>query len=192
MLSVKLALMEGPPADALGQLTIQLEHHPGAAPLLVLKARLDRDAARQANRALDDNAMAELSRAPNQLRHLDPAYIPMFHFQQGLAVLALVDGANRLDLAAKAFSGFRRTLSRCAEGEKLERETATDRRPNQPPGFHEWLQTGVNHRLFRELPQTEAVRLEDVPIIDQALSARPFEFEAIENAMIGRLAFAGI
>ena len=133
VLAEKLALMGGSAADTMGNLTIQLEHHPGAAPLLVLKARLDRDAARKTNRALDDTALVELSRAPDQLRHLDPAFIPMFHFQKGLAVLALVDGAKRSDIAAEAFSGFRRTLSRRAEGEKMERETATDRRPNQPP-----------------------------------------------------------
>jgi hypothetical protein len=74
----------------------------------------------------------------------------------------------------------------------LEREAAADQRPNQPPGFHEWLERVANKRLFRDLPQSEAVRLEDVPIIDQALEARPFEFEEIENAMTDRLAFAGI
>ena len=50
----------------------------------------------------------------------------------------------------------------------------------------------TNHRFFRDLPQFEAVRPEDVPIIEQALNARPFEFEEIESAMIDRLAFAGI
>lgn len=107
-----LAMAEGNEREA-GQRRAQtLGSQPAAAPLLVLKARLDRQAARREHRPLNETTLADLCQAPQRLRDLNPALTPLYHWQRGLAALALVDGANRVNAAADAFAHFRRTLSR--------------------------------------------------------------------------------
>jgi tetratricopeptide (TPR) repeat protein len=172
-------------------LMIELSKHGASKPLLILKARLDRNNAHKTKRCLSEKALAELLQAPSRLRDLDPALIPVFHLQKGLAVLALLDGAIRVQQAADAFTSFRRTISRRASEERADREATRDRRTNQAPRFHEWLHRTTNERLFADLAVPEVVRVEDMPALERQLATNPYSFEEVEDVMVDRIAFAG-
>ena len=171
---------------------MQLGNHPAAAPLLVLKARLDREAARREQRQLSAASLAELLQAPNRLRDIAPALMPVFHLEKGLAALALLDGAVRLETAATAFTGFRRTVARWAAAERLDREASRDQRAKQLPRFHEWLQTTTNRRFFGTLPDPELVQAEDLRSIEQSLANQPSAFDEIEDTIVDRIVYAGV
>ena len=173
-------------------LLTELRKYPACAPLLVLKARLDRESAQKARRELSDEALAQLLQAPARLRNLDPALAPLFQLEQGLATLALLDGVVRLQKAADSFTAFRSTVSRRAREERTGREASHDARAKETPRFHEWLLATTSHRLFRGFPEPETVRVEDVPVLEQALAATPFLADEIEDVMIERLAFSGV
>lgn len=177
---------------AASHLTIELDKHPGSAPLLVLKARLDREEARRAQRRLSDGAMADLLQAPNRLRDLDAAFAPVFHMQRGLAALALLDGAERLEQAAESFTSFRHTLSRRAKEERIDREASRDARARTQLRFHEWLQRTADAALFSGFSEPERVRIEEVPTLEQSVNDKPFLVEEIEEATVGRVAVAGV
>ena len=130
--------------------------------------------------------------APNRLRALDPALTPVFHLEKGLATLALLDGAVRIQKAAEAFTSFRRTVSRNASEERADREASHDRRASEIPRFHEWLQRTTSERLFAGFSESEVVSPEEVPVLEKSLATNPLIFEEVEDAMIDRLAFAGV
>jgi hypothetical protein len=173
-------------------LLTQLGNHPAAAPLLVLKARLDREVARGEQRRLNDVAFADLLQAPNRLRDLDPSLMPVFYLEKGLAALALLDGTVRIETAANAFTSFRHTVACRAAEEKADREASSDKRARMLPRFHEWLQTTTNQRLFSGIPDPETVRAEDVSLIERSLTERPVAFDEVEDTIVDRLAYAGV
>jgi len=183
---------DGTPDQAAQTLFTQLGKHPAAAPLLVLKARLDRETARREHWQLSEAGLAQLLQAPSRLRDTDPALTPVFHLEKGLAALALLDGAARLDTAAASLTNFRRTVAHRAAGERADRESSHDARTKETPRFHEWLQTTTNQRLFGGVPDPEAVRVEDVPCIEHLLTERPFAFDEVEDTIVDRLAYAGV
>ncbi len=183
---------QGNHEQATQTLFTQLGNHPAAAPLLVLKARLDREAARKEQRRLSEAALADLLQAPNRLRDLDPALMPAFHLEKGLAALALLDGAVRLETAANAFSSFRHTVAHRAAEEKVDREASRDQRARAAPRFHEWLQSTTNRRFFGTFPDPETVRADDVPGIERSLANHPSAFDEIEDTIVDRIAFAGV
>ncbi len=183
---------DGTPDQAAQTLFTQLGKYPAAAPLLVLKARLDRETARRDHRHLSEAGLADLLQAPTRLRDTDPLLMPVFHLQKGLAALALLDGAARLDTAAGSLTNFRRTVARRAVGERADRESSRDARAKDTPGFHEWLQRTTNQRLFGGVADPEAVRAEDVPCIEHLLTERPFAFDEVEDTIVDRLAYAGV
>jgi tetratricopeptide (TPR) repeat protein len=168
----------------------RLDRQKGAAPLLVLKARLDRETARSEQRRLSEQALAGLLEAPGRLRDLDLALMPVFHLEKGLAALALLDGAVRTEGAANAFTAFRHTVSRRAAAESADRQASRDARERNRPRFHEWLQGTPNSRLFPGVPDPETVLPEDVAVVERILSERPFAFDELEDTIVDRLAFA--
>jgi tetratricopeptide (TPR) repeat protein len=194
ILAEKLALdwSQGANDQPAKALMTQLANHPGAAPLLVLKARLDRETARRAQRKLDAATLAELLDAPNRLRHLDLALMPVFHLEKGHAALALLDGAFRIKTATEAFTNFRHTVARRANEERADRQASHDTRTQNLPRFHEWLQTTANNRLFPSITDPERVRVEDLPAVERVMSERPWIFDEIEDSIVDRLAFAGV
>ncbi|MCY2990159.1 MAG: tetratricopeptide repeat protein [Planctomycetota bacterium] len=187
-----LDMAEGRVSEANQRLTQQLGTHPAAAPLLILKARLERETAHQQSRPLTDVNLSELCRLPQRLRDLSPAFTPLFHLQRGLAALALVDGAARVAATADAFSDFRRTLARRAGAEREEREASPDRQTRETPRFHEWMQSQANRRLFAELPASETVDKVDVPSVERVIGDRRRVVEEMEDAFAGRLTVAMI
>jgi hypothetical protein len=136
--------------------------------------------------------LAYLLQAPSRLRELDLALLPVFHFEKGLAALALLDGAIRIKTAASAFEDFRRTVASRAEEEKVDRESSRDRRKKEVPRFHEWLQMTTNRRFFGTLHDPDFVGVEDVPNIEQSLANHPSHLDEIEEIIVDRVAFAGV
>jgi hypothetical protein len=189
---VALEWSKGNREQAAQSLLTQLGNHPAAAPLLVLKARLDREAARKEQRPVSAAALADLLQAPKRLRDIAPALTPVFHLQKGLAALALLDGAVRIDTAASAFTYFRRTIAHWAAEEKVDREASRDRREKEMPRFHEWLRSTTNQRIFCTVPDPETVRADDVHVIEELLANHPFAFDEIEDTIVDRITFARV
>ena len=183
---------QGYSEQTMQSLRTQLGNYPGAAPLLVLKARLDREAAQREHRQLNNATLADLLQAPNRLRNLDPVFLPVFYFEKGLAALALMDGAVRSETAATSFTNFRRTVARRATEEKAERESSRAAHARNGPRFHEWLRTTTNQRLFGGVQDPETVRVDDVPRIEQSLTENPSAFGEVEENIVDRLAYAGV
>ncbi len=174
------------------QLEDELAKHTSSLRLLLLKARLDRRNAREAQRRLSDEALAELLQAPRRLRDLNLALTPVFHFQRGLVALALLDGASRVQTAGEAFTHFRHTVLHRANEERLDRESSRDPRAREVPGFHEWLQRTTAERLFRGFAAPESVDPREVPTLEQTLASNPLLFEEIEDVAIDRIAFTSV
>lgn len=174
-----------------GNLTAQLGSHSAAVPLLVLKARIDREKARRESRPLNNATLAELCTTPHRLRELNPILTPLFHFQKGLAALALLDGTVRIETAATAFSRFRRILSRRADEERKDREASRSR---LALNFHEWLQEHVNRRVFAGFSETESldIRSADISALEATWEQHPPAMEEVEDIFADRLAFAVI
>jgi tetratricopeptide (TPR) repeat protein len=189
-----LSIAEGDTTDGYKNLVVELRSHPAAGPLLLLKARLDREQARKELRPLNDSTLAELCTFPQRLRNLDPVMIPLFHYQRGLAALALSDGDVRKEKAAQAFSRFRRTLAHRAEAEHKDREAARNKHLAMVPRFHEWLQEQVNTRVFAELPESEEFNVapSDIPSLEEMWKERRFVLENVEDVFVDRLAFRTI
>ena len=185
---VALSVDGGDEAIAYESLTAKLGNHPAEALLLVLKARLDREKARKENRPLSDSTLTDLCVIPQRLRDLNPALTPLFHFQKGLAALALLDGAARVETAADAFFRFRRILAYRATEERNEREQSHD---GAAPRFHEWLQTQVNNRVFvgsREPDKLELPSI-DIPLLDATWEQRRTAIEEVEDVFADHVAF---
>ena len=166
----------------------KLSNRLAAAPLLVLKARLDRERARKENRSLNYSTLAELCNAPERLRDLNPALMPLFNFQKGLAALSLRDGAVRIETAANAFLSFRRILAHRAAEEEKERK-ASD--PSDHLRFHEWLRIQVNDRVFSGIAEVENVdvRFHNITFLENIWERRQTAVEEIEDVFADRLAF---
>jgi tetratricopeptide (TPR) repeat protein len=187
-----LTVDRGNEAVAFQDLTIQLSSHAAAIPLLMLKARLDRERARRESRPLSDSALAELCAIPKRLLDLNPSFDALFNFQKGLASLALVDGTVRRETAARSFSSFRRTLAHRASEEKKEREHARDLRLQGVPRFHEWLQQQTNRRLFSALSEPEHVHVDDIPFVERALAEHQGVVTEVEDVFADRIVFRAI
>jgi len=194
VLSEKAALTvdQGNEAVAFRDLTIQLGSHAGAIPLLVLKARLDRERARRESLPLSDSALTELCAMPKRLLELNPSFDALFNFQKGLASLALLDGAARSETAARSFSSFRRTLAHRASEEKREREHARDLRLQGVPRFHEWLQQQTNRRLFFAVSEPEYVHVDEIPLVERAFAEHQGVVTEVEDVFADRIVFRAI
>ena len=189
---IALECSQAPTEAATNRLTMELGKHPASTLLLVLKARLDRAKARQTQRRLTDQLLTELLQAPTRLRDLNPALIPVFHLEKGLAALALLDGSIRIQKAADAFSNFRRIVARRAGEEQTDRDASRDSRAKRIPGFHEWLQSTTDDLLFKGFREDRSVSTEEVPALEQIVAAKPFLLEEIESSIVDRLAFADV
>ena len=185
-----LKVDEGEEPFAYESLAIQLGSHPAAVPLLVIKARLERERARSEKRPLNETTFAELCSIPQYLSGINPSLTPLFHFQKGLASLALLNGVVRINTAARSFTGFRRTVARRAIEERKEREIARDPRTHSVPRFYEWLQAQTNRHIFATLTEPEEVHAIDIPAIECAMATHRSEVLAIEDVLVDRLVFA--
>lgn len=188
---IALSMDNGDTEAAYKNLTAQLDSHPAAAPLLVLKARFDRERARSEERRLDKSTLGELCIYPERLRGRNLALTPLFHLQKGLAALALTDGDVRAMEAARAFTKFRRLLGRNAADERIERASSHSR---SSLDFHEWLQIQVDNRIFAGLGKPDETDLQpgDIALLESNLARHTSHVEEIEDAFTDRLAFAAI
>lgn len=181
------------PSTAAELLTVALEQHPGCAPLLVLKARLDREEARRARRALSDASMAQLLQAPLRLDDLGSAYRPVVQLQRGLASLALLDGAVRVEKARQAFDAFRSGIAKEDEVEQAEARASggADGSAGRM-GFHGWLRRTTNAGMFRGLPDAKGVRTEDVALVEATWERTPHVFDEVEDMLVDRWEYAQV
>jgi hypothetical protein len=183
-----LALERGE-EDAGARLANQLTIQPASALLLALRARVDRERARREMRRLDDAALAELTAAPRRLRDLDPGLTPLYHFQRGLAAMALLDGSARTDRAIDGFSCFRRALAyRVTE----EHEGPQDPLSRGGQGFHRWIQRRVREDVLPGDPRAEGheVLPKDIRDLDANWHVRRSAVEEIEQLLVDRFALA--
>lgn len=179
---------EGNEEVAYQTLTNQLDSRRAAVPLLVLKARLDRERAYKESRPLNDATLAELCDVSQRLYELNEALSPLSHFQKGLASLALRDGSARLEAAARSFTRFRHTVAYRADEEKKKRALARDPRGREVPRFHEWIQQQTNKKFFAALTESEEVHPADIPMIENTLWQRYDEVMEIEDILADRIA----
>jgi tetratricopeptide (TPR) repeat protein len=182
----RAALMtdEGNKSDAYQNVTFQLGRHPAAASLLVLKARLDREKAREEKRPMNASTFSELCIFPQRLGELNTALTPLFYFQKGLAALSLLDGELRIKTASEFLSKFRQTLARRATEEQTDRKKQSR--------FHEWLQLQTDRRFFAALPEKEKVRPDDIPSLASKFVEHGSEVHEIEDMFVDRLVFGNI
>lgn len=173
-------------------LKVKLTSHSAAAPLLVLKARLDRATARKEKHLWNDSALTDLCAAPHRLRNLNSALTPLFHFQKGLAALSLRDGAVRIRTAADAFTTFRQTLARRAAEERDDLKGSHDQTTGQFYGFHDWLRVQVGNKVFKGAEQVEQVTVGETEIrdLESNWEERKFVLEEVENVFVDRLMLA--
>ena len=186
-----LSFAEGDKASGYQRLVTEINSHPAAAGLLVLKARLDRERAREEKRHLNPATLSELCTFPHLLRELDSALVPLFHYQRGLAALALLDGDERKKTAADAFSRFRETLAHRANAELKDRQKAYDEQARTSPRFHEWVQDLVNRRVFAQVVNSDGleVHLNDIPPIEAIWEQHRPVIESVEDVFADRRTF---
>jgi hypothetical protein len=134
----------------------------------------------------------DLLKAPRRLRELGGSYSPLSHLQRSLAVLALVDGAARFELAAGALEQFRREISARVSTEAAEREASRDRADRERPRFHEWLKGRLDSRLFPSLRDDDTVLATEMPEIERRFATDHVVVEDVEDRMIYRLIFASV
>lgn len=183
---------EGDTKRAFEELNSQIGSHSASIPLLILRARLDRYIAKQENRPLNEATLSDLCAFPQRLKELDSTLAPLFHFQKGLATLALHDGVVRMRIAAEAFSGFRRQIARRAMAERTDSAKARHQQETGPY-FHEWLQEQVSARVFigADSDDTE-ISPDEIPEIEVNWRDHSSHFEEIEDVFSDRLMFGAI
>jgi hypothetical protein len=183
---------EGDEPAAFESLTIQLESHPASVPLLVLKARLQRERAKKERRPLNKRTLSELCVIPQHLNDINPALKSLFHFQKGLASLALLDGEVRINYAVQSFSDFRRSLARRATEEQKAREAARDSSTRSAARFHEWLIAQTNRSIFAGLTEPGNVYARDILPIENALEEFRYEVLSIEDMLADHFVYATV
>lgn len=159
--------------------------------LAALKERGDREQALREHRRLDDNSLLELRAAPQQIYDLDPRLAPLYHYQIGLAALALLDGDIRIGEASTAFTRFRRALGKRAEEERDAPSRADSERT---PGFHTWVEIQVDRRVFPRVEddRDRTISPEDVRALDAEWQQRRSAAEEIEELFSSRCQLAGV
>jgi hypothetical protein len=180
----------GNKALALEQLTELLDTHSASIPLMVLKARLQREQASSESRRLTEASLAQLYEVPRQMRNLEKKELtPLFHFQSGLASLALTDGTVRQEMAAKAFSSFRRTLEYSANVESEQRRHMLPLSSRKVLRFHEWLKTLTDNHFFADLTESTTIQANEMPLVEAALARNSMYVIEVEDLFADRTVF---
>ena len=191
---IALSIDQGNKVAGYQRLVAELSSHPATTSLLVLKARLDRERAREENRRMNEATLSELCVFPQRLRDLDPTLTPLFHYQKGLAALALLDGDERKQAAADAFSRFRQTLARRAVAEHNYREATGREHERLAPTFYEWLQEQVNRQVFAGVCESGDldIRRDHIAVFEALWEQRRPIIEGIEDVFADYLTFRTI
>ena len=124
---------------------------------------------------------------PERLRKVDPA---LFHYQKGLAALALLDGDERTGAAAESFTEFRRKLNRLAEAKREARKTAENAASESR--FYQWVKEHVNRQVFAGIPEEKELNRADITVLDKHWQEHRSAMEEIEDVFTSHLTVGNI
>jgi hypothetical protein len=166
--------------------------HPAVVSLQVLRARVDREIAREERRRLSELTLEQLCVIPQRLRERNPSLSPLFHYQKALAALALLDGDDRRKVAADSLSLFRQKLNRLAEAKSDAREVSERNARLESSRFYQWLEGHVNNRVFDGLAVGKEVTPADITVLDDHWNERRSAIDEVEDFIVSHLTLGQI
>jgi tetratricopeptide (TPR) repeat protein len=169
-----LLLESGRPAEARSLLAGALAMAPNAPGLLAALARAEREEAALEHRRLDE-AEDEVLAAPQRLRTLAPAFLPLASLQEGRALLALTDGQVRIAKAGRAFDRLHREIRRMAQADA-----------GRENDFGTWWSGEVTRWALGPAAETSQVTAADVPAIEDHQRRHAARIDLLEEVLVDR------
>jgi|GEM_PF-2109036 len=182
-------------ANAKHFLQESVQDFPGEATLRYALARAERELAKQEQRRLDQNRLSIIRAEWDQLRQLDPTFLPLKYLGEGRAWLAQFDGQIVRQESLKSFRRVRewmRPFLRLAgNGEALQTDDPENVRQHYDikKGFEGWWSLEVQAYLFGKIDIDANLETEHLDFIVGRLERYGHDIDTLEEDFAIRCSF---
>ncbi len=173
-----LLLESGQIEESRKMLALTTSRFVAAPTLLAAFARASREEASSSQRRLEEPGALETLLAPtDRLKGLGSVYEPLVHLQNGRAFLALKDGQQRLEGAARSFDRLNRWIQA-----RVDDPLAID--------FEKWWAKQIQANMFFDVQSGVEISQDDVLAVDKQLLDTGFFVDSLEEDFSYRMSWA--